>query len=175
MRQWERHGQGALTVPKRSWKHPEDAGKRIPWPMLEEGDESTAYRVIGRDGWPRGEVLSLWLEQDWDDAVGGTTGGTDRHEGVIRRPIRNGQVCCDLHEEFDQPIPDEAAAPVMSLEDMIDEASLTDRQREVVEMLAAGLSESAIADLLGCSRPNVQQHKALAFRKLQNALDTIQT
>ncbi len=46
-------------------------------------------------------------------------------------------------------------------------ATLTDREREVVKMVAKGLMNKVIADQLGISERTVQIHRGVACRKLQ--------
>jgi DNA-binding CsgD family transcriptional regulator len=159
-------------------KHPEDGpagpatGNPIAPPRLWCGDEPIAYRVRGSDGWNM--PLDLMLQQDWDDAAGDTVSGSDRHHGVIRRQSFGGRTVATLPEGFVAAPAAPEPGPQMTLEDMMDAAGLTEKQRAVTEMIAAGCSEREIADVLGCGRPNVQQHRDLAFRKLIRVANTIQ-
>jgi len=50
---------------------------------------------------------------------------------------------------------------------------LTDRQKEVCELVAQGKREAEIASLLGISKSTVKVHKQIAYRKLgvRNAVE----
>ena len=48
----------------------------------------------------------------------------------------------------------------------MDESALTQREQQVLELVAAGRTDAAIGHLLGCSRRTVGKHLEHAYRKL---------
>jgi DNA-binding CsgD family transcriptional regulator len=48
----------------------------------------------------------------------------------------------------------------------IDESALTQRERQILELVAAGRTDAAIGHLLGCSPRTVGKHLEHAYRKL---------
>ncbi len=48
----------------------------------------------------------------------------------------------------------------------VDESALTEREQQVLELVAAGRTDAAIGHLLGCSTRTVGKHLEHAYRKL---------
>jgi DNA-binding CsgD family transcriptional regulator len=65
-----------------------------------------------------------------------------------------------------RPAPAALAAPRMDVDDLLQEASLTDREQDVLDLLAEGLSNQHIADRLRISPHTVKFHVASIYDKL---------
>ena len=137
------------------------------YPYLTEADRAVIEEAAGH-GMRGGVALATRLRSRSSSARGGfNLGGDLGREDVLRHVLPHiealRQLCLVTDGALSRLLPPVPAPPPLR---PAPHAALTPREREVLDVMARGVSRSACAQILGCSPTTVASHLKSAYSKL---------
>jgi len=127
--------------------------------------------IAARELWPSVHILVLTLQKNEESIEAAVRAGVDGYlfKTDRRSDLRSAlRTVMEGRRHFSPPIPERLANGSINQQDHTQQESdgLSDREREVMKMIARGLRTREIAERLSVSHKTVEKHRTNLMRKL---------